>query len=78
MLDEACAEVGRDPETIVRSVQIGVDHDHLPRTLAATIAARQVGFTHIVFALSAPYPEGIARTIRDEVIVPAVTAAPTA
>ena len=50
----------------------------LPRTLAATIAAREAGFTHIVLALSAPYPEGIARTIRDEVIVPAVTAGPTA
>ena len=71
MLDEACAEVRRDPRVIQRSVQIGVDYDDLPRTLAQAIAAREAGFTHIVLALSAPYPEQIGATIRDRVIVPA-------
>jgi alkanesulfonate monooxygenase SsuD/methylene tetrahydromethanopterin reductase-like flavin-dependent oxidoreductase (luciferase family) len=71
MLDEACAEVGRDPRAIQRSVQIGVDYDDLPQTLAHTIAAREAGFTHIVLALSAPYPEQIAATIRDRLIVAA-------
>ncbi|MDQ3630723.1 MAG: LLM class flavin-dependent oxidoreductase [Actinomycetota bacterium] len=72
MLDEACAEVGRDPRTIERSVQIGVDYDDLPRTLADVATAMQTGFTHIVLALPAPYPDRIAQAIRDEVIAPAV------
>lgn len=70
MLDEACAEVGRDPRAIERSVQLGVDYDDLPGTLADAAAAIETGFTHIVLALPAPYPDRIAQTIRDEVIVP--------
>ena len=73
MLEEACAEVGRDPRAIQRSVQIGVDYDDLPQTLAHAIAAREAGFTHIVLSLSAPYPEQIGETIRDRVIIPAGT-----
>jgi alkanesulfonate monooxygenase SsuD/methylene tetrahydromethanopterin reductase-like flavin-dependent oxidoreductase (luciferase family) len=73
MLDAACTEAGRDPRAIERSVQIGVDYDDLPRTLAHTLAARDAGFTHIVLSLSAPYPERIGRTLRDRVIVPAAT-----
>jgi hypothetical protein len=73
MLDDACLEVGRDPHTIRRSVQIGVDYDDVPQTLAHTIAAREAGFTHIVLSLSAPYPDRISRTIRDQVILPAAS-----
>jgi alkanesulfonate monooxygenase SsuD/methylene tetrahydromethanopterin reductase-like flavin-dependent oxidoreductase (luciferase family) len=71
MLDEACAEVGRDPHSIERSVQIGVDYDDLPGTLAHAIAAREAGFTQIVLSLSSPYPAGIAGIIRDQVIIEA-------
>lgn len=73
MLDDACIEVGRDPHTTQRSVQIGVDYDDLPRTLLHPTAARDAGFTHIVLSLSAPYSERISQTIRDQIIVPAAS-----
>lgn len=73
MLDDACIEVGRDPHTIQRSVQIGVDYDDLPQTLVHTTAAREAGFTHIVLSLPAPYPDRIGQTIRDQVIIPAAS-----
>ena len=52
-------------------MQIGVDYDDLPRTLADVTAALETGFTHIVLALPAPYPERIAQRVRDEIIIPA-------
>ncbi len=73
ILDHACVEVGRDPHTIQRSVQIGVDYDDLPRTLVNATAAREAGFTHIVLSLPAPYPDRISQTIRDQVILPAAS-----
>jgi F420-dependent oxidoreductase-like protein len=70
VLDERCAEIGRDPTTIERSVQIWVN----PADLAAArdqldgfIAA---GATHLILGLRAPYPEGIARRLADEVAEP--------
>jgi alkanesulfonate monooxygenase SsuD/methylene tetrahydromethanopterin reductase-like flavin-dependent oxidoreductase (luciferase family) len=71
MLDAACLEAGRDPQAVQRSVQIGVAYDDLDRASAQAGAAIEAGFTHVVFALSAPYPDGIAATMRDRVIVPA-------
>ncbi len=70
-LDEACAEVGRDPRAIERSVQIGIDYEDLPRALADVTAALETGFTHVVLALPAPYPEHIVQRVRDEIVVPA-------
>jgi alkanesulfonate monooxygenase SsuD/methylene tetrahydromethanopterin reductase-like flavin-dependent oxidoreductase (luciferase family) len=73
MLDAACLEVGRDPATIERSVQIGVDYDDVDQARMQAGAAIEAGFTHVVFALSAPYPDGIAATMRDRVLVPSAS-----
>jgi alkanesulfonate monooxygenase SsuD/methylene tetrahydromethanopterin reductase-like flavin-dependent oxidoreductase (luciferase family) len=70
VLDELCAEVGRDPAQITRSVQLAVSYDdpaaarnHLGRFIEA-------GFTHLVINLPSPYPPGVAQWVVDELISP--------
>ena len=69
-LDELCAETGRDPAEITRSVFVPVDHDDPARTRAAVTDHLDAGFTHIVLGLSAPYPAGVARWVADEIVRP--------
>jgi alkanesulfonate monooxygenase SsuD/methylene tetrahydromethanopterin reductase-like flavin-dependent oxidoreductase (luciferase family) len=68
MLDGFCAEIGRDPATITRSIHLGVAYDHPDRTRDAIAAAAGAGFSHIVLGLPAPYPDGVARWVADEII----------
>jgi len=70
ILDEHCAAIGRDPATIERSVQIGIDPTNFA---AARDAAREyinVGVTHLILTLRAPYPEHIAHQLASEVVQP--------
>ena len=67
-LDRLCAEIGRDPASIVRSIHLPVAYAEPDRTRAAIAQALDAGFTHIVLGLAAPYPEGVARWVADEVI----------
>ncbi|MCA2177405.1 LLM class flavin-dependent oxidoreductase [Nonomuraea glycinis] len=68
LLDRYCAEVGRDPASITRSILLPVSYDH-PSTTRATIGeALDAGFPHIVLGLSAPYSENVARWVTDELI----------
>ncbi|MEV4257832.1 LLM class flavin-dependent oxidoreductase [Spirillospora sp. NPDC049652] len=71
LLDAHCAEIGRDPAEITRSVQILVSYDDLPaaRTTVRELAA--IGVDHIVLGLRTPYPKNAARLLTDEIIVPA-------
>jgi alkanesulfonate monooxygenase SsuD/methylene tetrahydromethanopterin reductase-like flavin-dependent oxidoreductase (luciferase family) len=71
LLDRLCAEIGRDPASITRSIHLRVSYDHADTTRDSIAQAVDAGFTHIVLGLSAPYPERIAHTIRDQVIIPA-------
>jgi alkanesulfonate monooxygenase SsuD/methylene tetrahydromethanopterin reductase-like flavin-dependent oxidoreductase (luciferase family) len=72
LLDRLCAEIGRDPATITRSIHLPVAYDRLGRTRAAIAEALEAGFSHVVLGLSAPYPDGICATIGEELVRPVV------
>ncbi|MFE1297870.1 LLM class flavin-dependent oxidoreductase [Streptomyces sp. NPDC058731] len=68
VLDAHCADLGRDPREIERSVQVLVSYDDpaaTRKTVAALVAA---GMNHIVLSLPRPYPQGVARWLADEII----------
>jgi alkanesulfonate monooxygenase SsuD/methylene tetrahydromethanopterin reductase-like flavin-dependent oxidoreductase (luciferase family) len=68
LLDRLCAEIGRDPASITRSIHLPVSYENPGDTRAAIAEAVGAGFRHVVLGLSAPYPEGVARWIADEII----------
>jgi alkanesulfonate monooxygenase SsuD/methylene tetrahydromethanopterin reductase-like flavin-dependent oxidoreductase (luciferase family) len=67
-LDRFCTEIGRDPAAITRSMHLGIAYNNPEQTRTAIRDARDAGFTHFVLSLPAPYPEGVARWLADEVI----------
>jgi len=68
LLDRYCAEIGRDPASITRSIVLPVSYDQ-PRTTQEAIGeAINAGFQHIVLILPAPYPANVARWVTDEII----------
>jgi alkanesulfonate monooxygenase SsuD/methylene tetrahydromethanopterin reductase-like flavin-dependent oxidoreductase (luciferase family) len=71
LLDRYCAEIGRDPAAITRSIYLPVSYDQPSITRDAIGAAIGAGFGHIVLGLSAPYPAHIARWVTGELITPA-------
>ncbi len=68
LLDRYCAEIGRDPAAITRSIYLPVSYDQPSITRDAIGAAIGAGFAHIVLGLSAPYPAHIAQWVTDELI----------
>ena len=70
LLDVCCAEIGRDPASIARSMPLGVSYDNPAATRAQVEAAVDAGFTHFVLSLPAPYPAGVAEWIAQEIIRP--------
>ncbi|MFC9888682.1 LLM class flavin-dependent oxidoreductase [Streptomyces pilosus] len=72
LLDRYCAEIGRDPDSIVRSIHLPVDTVRPGVTREAIGEALDAGFRHIVLGLPAPYPEGVARWAAGELIRPSV------
>ena len=70
LLDRLCAEIGRDPAEITRSVPLGVAYDDPDATREAIGAAIDAGFRHIILSLPSPYPDGVARRIADDLIRP--------
>ena len=68
MLDRFCADIGRDPAAIARSIFLPVSYDHPDTTRAAVTEALDAGFVHIVLGLSAPYAEGIAAWVAENII----------
>ncbi|MFJ9537603.1 LLM class flavin-dependent oxidoreductase [Streptomyces sp. NPDC101225] len=68
LLDRYCAEIGRDPATITRSLHLPVDYERPGPTRDAIAAALGSGFRHIVLALPSPYPAGAARWVAEELI----------
>jgi alkanesulfonate monooxygenase SsuD/methylene tetrahydromethanopterin reductase-like flavin-dependent oxidoreductase (luciferase family) len=68
VLDRLCAEIGRDPASITRSLVLPVSYDHPGSTREAIAAAQDAGFRHLVLSLPAPYPENVARWVSDELI----------
>ncbi|WP_420917247.1 LLM class flavin-dependent oxidoreductase [Dictyobacter halimunensis] len=68
LLDRFCAEIGRDPATITRSLVLPVSYGHPGTTRDAIAKSIDAGFPYIVLSLSAPYPENVARWVADELI----------
>lgn len=68
LLDRLCAEIGRDPASITRSIVLHVSYGDPGSTRKAIADAIDVGFRHIVLGLPAPYPENAARWVSDELI----------
>ncbi|WP_116204334.1 LLM class flavin-dependent oxidoreductase [Amycolatopsis circi] len=68
MLDEYCAEIGRDPAEITRSIHLAVSYDQPALTRAAIGEALEAGFSHVVLGLPAPFPAGVAGWVAEELI----------
>ena len=70
LLDQYCAEIGRDPATIARSVQILIDpHEDPTPTRELVRGFIATGATHLVLA-PRTLPQGIAHWIDEEIIQP--------
>ncbi len=68
LLDRFCAEIGRDPASVTRSIFLPLAY-HQPSTTREAIGkAIDAGFQHIVLGLPAPYPANVARWVTDEII----------
>jgi alkanesulfonate monooxygenase SsuD/methylene tetrahydromethanopterin reductase-like flavin-dependent oxidoreductase (luciferase family) len=68
LLDRFCADIGRDPAEITRSVTQPVSYDDPGATRDSIAAAVDAGFRHFVLSLPAPYPDGVASWVADEII----------
>jgi alkanesulfonate monooxygenase SsuD/methylene tetrahydromethanopterin reductase-like flavin-dependent oxidoreductase (luciferase family) len=70
VLDEQCEAIGRDPGSIVRSVQLPVSYEEPTSTRETLGQLVGAGFSHLVLNLPAPYPNHVARWVADELIIP--------
>jgi alkanesulfonate monooxygenase SsuD/methylene tetrahydromethanopterin reductase-like flavin-dependent oxidoreductase (luciferase family) len=68
LLDRYCAEIGRDPAAVTRSIYLSVSYDRPTITHDAIGEAIDAGFGHIVLGLPAPYPSNVAQWVADELI----------
>jgi alkanesulfonate monooxygenase SsuD/methylene tetrahydromethanopterin reductase-like flavin-dependent oxidoreductase (luciferase family) len=71
LLDRFCAEIGRDPASVTRSIVLPVSYEHPGKSRDAIAEVIGAGFRHIVLGLPAPYPENVARWVTDECITTA-------
>ena len=69
LLDRYCAEIGRDPASVTRSIHLPVSYDQPGITQDAIGAAIGAGFRHIVLGLPAPYPADVAQWVADKLII---------
>ncbi|WP_042406741.1 LLM class flavin-dependent oxidoreductase [Streptacidiphilus carbonis] len=70
VLDAHCAAIGRDPQTITRSVQYIVSYDDPAGDRMAIRDLIAAGLTHIVLSLRSPYPPQVAHWLVEEIITP--------
>jgi alkanesulfonate monooxygenase SsuD/methylene tetrahydromethanopterin reductase-like flavin-dependent oxidoreductase (luciferase family) len=70
LLDRCCAEIGRNPSSIVRSIHLPVSYEEPGITRDAIAEAIDGGFRHIVLGLPAPYRANVARWVADELLAP--------
>ena len=59
-LDRCCADIGRDPAAITRSIHLRVSYDEPAKTRDSIAQAVDAGFRHIVLGLPQPYPDDVA------------------
>jgi alkanesulfonate monooxygenase SsuD/methylene tetrahydromethanopterin reductase-like flavin-dependent oxidoreductase (luciferase family) len=70
LLDRLCAEIGRDPAAVTRSIVLPVSYEDPGDTRDAIAEAVSAGFHHVVLSLAAPYPDSVARWVAGEIIGP--------
>jgi alkanesulfonate monooxygenase SsuD/methylene tetrahydromethanopterin reductase-like flavin-dependent oxidoreductase (luciferase family) len=70
LLDRFCAEAGRDPASITRSIVLPVSWDDPAGTRDAIAKATGAGFPHVILSLPAPYPDSGAAWVASELISP--------
>lgn len=70
VLDRYCAEIGRDPSAIRRSIHLPVSYDDPAATREAIGKATAAGFQHVILSLPAPFPIGVAKWVAEELIAP--------
>jgi alkanesulfonate monooxygenase SsuD/methylene tetrahydromethanopterin reductase-like flavin-dependent oxidoreductase (luciferase family) len=68
LLDQFCAEIGRDPAAITRSIYLPAFYDRPGQVRDSITEAIDSGFPHIVLGLAAPYPDRVAQWVADELI----------
>jgi alkanesulfonate monooxygenase SsuD/methylene tetrahydromethanopterin reductase-like flavin-dependent oxidoreductase (luciferase family) len=68
LLDRYCAEIGRDPKSIMRSIHLSASYDDPDSTRKAIAQAADAGFEHVILGLASPYPTGVAQWVADELI----------
>ena len=68
LLDRYCAEIGRDPKSITRSIHLPVTYEDPAATSRAITEAADTGFDHVILGLTSPYPVGVAQWVADELI----------
>jgi alkanesulfonate monooxygenase SsuD/methylene tetrahydromethanopterin reductase-like flavin-dependent oxidoreductase (luciferase family) len=78
VLDRHCADIGRDPASIVRSVQLLFPADDPAAVRAAIAEVAAAGFRHIVLAVRPPWPDNLPRWLADEIINPVRQEVPAA
>ncbi len=70
VLDQHCADIGRDPAEITRSVQLVITADD-PAGVRATITGLiRAGFGHIVLGVRPPAPDNVPGWLAQEIIRP--------
>lgn len=70
ILDSHCAAIGRDPQTIQRSVQIMVNPADMGATRGQVATFIEAGATHLILNLRFPYPDGIVHRLDEEIVQP--------
>jgi alkanesulfonate monooxygenase SsuD/methylene tetrahydromethanopterin reductase-like flavin-dependent oxidoreductase (luciferase family) len=70
VLDQQCEAVGRDPRTVIRSVQMILQPDDAAAGRRAVAAVIEGGFRHVVLAVRPPWPDNVARWLGREIIMP--------
>jgi F420-dependent oxidoreductase-like protein len=74
-LDRYCAEIGRDPASLARSIQIIFDPENAAATRQALRGFIAAGVTHFVLGVRS-LNEGVASWLSEEIIEPVLEAAP--
>jgi alkanesulfonate monooxygenase SsuD/methylene tetrahydromethanopterin reductase-like flavin-dependent oxidoreductase (luciferase family) len=67
-VDALCREVGRDPASLTRSIHLPVAYDRPAATREAIARAADAGFAHVVLGLPAPYPDGVATWVAEQLL----------
>ncbi|WP_052850844.1 LLM class flavin-dependent oxidoreductase [Streptomyces avicenniae] len=75
VLDRHCADIGRPPQDITRSVQTHVFWADPGRTRATVRELVAAGFDHIVLSLTLPLPPSAAHRVAEEIIEPVLAEA---